>query len=136
MMQRLLKNSVKPDDQNENGCWLWTGQCGNSGYGRFPYRITVDTVNEWGEPVQLKKVRHKSAHREMELHCRQTDVQREADLVADEWLLAVAVETVSMDPDEHTIEHLCCCRRCINPDHWIIVTRAENTSLMWQRVSK
>ena len=132
MVQRLLKNSVKPDDQNENGCWLWTGQLNRNGYGRFPYR--AKDVNEWGEPVT--KIRHKSAHREMELHCRQTDVQREADLVADEWLLAVAVETVEMDRDTETIEHLCCCRHCINPDHWIIVTRAENTSLMRKRIGK
>lgn len=136
MMQRLLKNSVKPDDQNENGCWLWTGTLNNASYGRFPYRVAVDAVNEWGEPVQLKKVRHKFAHREMELHCRQVDAQRDADMSADAWLLAVAVATIEMDPDEQTIEHLCACRRCINPDHWIVVTRAENTALMQQRVRK
>jgi len=136
MYARLLKNSVLAPDQNENGCWLWIGQFGNSQYGRFPYRVTINTVDEWGQPVQVKKVRHKLAHREMELHCRQTDVQRDADMAADDWLLASVVEQVKMDPDEHTIEHLCACRRCINPDHWIVVTRAENTSLMRKRVCK
>ena len=35
---------------------------------------------------------------------------------------------------DDTIDHLCCFRRCINPDHWTEpVTRAENTSLMQQR---
>ena len=25
LFERLVVNSHKPDDQNENGCWLWTG---------------------------------------------------------------------------------------------------------------
>jgi hypothetical protein len=136
LYQRLVANSVKPDDQTENGCWIWTGALNNSGYGRYPYRTTIDTVDEWGQPVRLKKVRHRLAHRVMEQLQRRNVAQLAADLAAEEWLLGAAVELADMDPDTETIEHLCACRRCICPDHWIVVTRAENTALMRKRIGK
>ena len=32
--ERLVANSEKPDDQNENGCWVWTGKTDGK---RWPY---------------------------------------------------------------------------------------------------
>jgi len=128
LFTRLVRNSIKPDDQNENGCWLWTGTLNNANYGRFPYRLTL--------PNGLKKVRHKSAHRSMEQEVRDQAAQLDADMAAEDWLLAAVTAADALDPDTETIEHLCVCRRCINPDHWIVVTRAENTALMQQRRKK
>lgn len=34
---------------------------------------------------------------------------------------------------DDTIDHECCFRRCINPDHWNVVTRAQNTRNMTVR---
>ena len=34
LFERLVANSHKPDDQNENGCWLWTGTTDGK---RWPY---------------------------------------------------------------------------------------------------
>ena len=39
MYERLVANSEKPDDQNENGCWVWTGRRHNSNYGVLAVRI-------------------------------------------------------------------------------------------------
>lgn len=38
-----------------------------------------------------------------------------------------------LDPDLETVEHLCECTSCINPDHFILLPRAENTRLMNDR---
>lgn len=38
LFERLLANSVKLDDQNDNGCWVWIGKnC--RGYGRLNVRL-------------------------------------------------------------------------------------------------
>lgn len=97
---RLIANSEKPDDQNENGCWLWTGNTDRKGYGRLSLRIP-------GKPNPTG-VR---AHRAME------EVFRED----------------SLHPDLETIEHLCATTGCVNPDHWVTMTRAENTAAMRKR---
>jgi hypothetical protein len=52
LYERLIANSEKPEDQNENGCWLWTaGQ--RKGYGRLNVYVEGRTVT-------------RAAHREME----------------------------------------------------------------------
>jgi hypothetical protein len=133
MLTRLLKNSEPAPEQNENGCWIWTGSQNNAQYGRYPYRVVVDTVDEWGEPVRVNKVRHQLAHRAMVMVQRQQDEQLAADLAADGLFLGPPVPVRQMDPDEETVEHLCACRQCINPDHMIVVTRAKKRSLMQER---
>ncbi len=95
LYERMLANSEKPDDQNENGCWLWTSKTDNK---RWPYPRM--NVSRNGKHTTVAPAR------EME------KVFRDAPL----------------DPDMHTIEHLCRTPMCINPDHWILLTRAENTA--------
>jgi len=55
MYERLVANSEKPDDQNENGCWVWLGRVAGKGrpYGRVNKRIDGKHTTE-------------AAHREME----------------------------------------------------------------------
>lgn len=95
MYERLVANSEKPDDQNENGCWNWTGTTDGK---RWPYGKVNVRVN--GKHKTVK------AHREMEQQFHEKPLH----------------------PDEQTVEHLCCNRLCINPDHFILLTRAENSS--------
>ncbi len=95
LYERMLANSEKPDDQNENGCWLWTGKTDGK---RWPY----PRMNMWRDG----KNRAVSPAREMEKVFNDTP----------------------LDPDAHTIEHLCRTPLCINPDHWILLTRAENAA--------
>jgi hypothetical protein len=98
---RLIANSEKPDDQNENGCWLWTGRTdGKRGgeYGRMNVRVE-------GEHTTVQP------HRVME------------EVLTDR----------KLDPETETIDHLCGSTLCINPDHWLLVTRVVNSKLSQQR---
>ena len=54
MYERLVANSEKPDDQNECGCWLWTGKTDGK---RWPYGKV--NVRIEGKHVSLR------AHRAM-----------------------------------------------------------------------
>lgn len=38
-----------------------------------------------------------------------------------------------LDPENETIEHLCAVKHCINPDHFALLTRAENSAARWTR---
>ena len=55
MYERLIANSEKPDDQNENGCWVWTGKTDSK---RWPYGM----VTKRGKDGKVVNVR---AHRAM-----------------------------------------------------------------------
>lgn len=37
--ERVLAKVVKPDDQNENGCWIYAGRVDKDGYGRLNLRV-------------------------------------------------------------------------------------------------
>lgn len=39
----------------------------------------------------------------------------------------------TLHPDDETVEHLCACTGCVNPDHLTLLTRAENTAEMQRR---
>ncbi len=123
---RLLANSAKPDDQNECGCWEWQGHLSTRGYGAMSKRVP-------GRRTPRKAL----AHREMEQHFRDLEAEREFDLAqpGDWWStpLVMGIKAPPMDPEE-TTEHLCYRHRCCNPDHWIHVTRAQNSALMRKRV--
>lgn len=106
MFERLVANSVKPEDQNENGCWLWVGPVDHK---RVPYGQVSKRVD--GKHVNVK------AHREMENQCRCGD------------------DDVPLLPTE-TIDHLCGVSLCINPDHWRIETRERNSQLAQERRRK
>lgn len=53
---RLIANSEKPDDQNENGCWLWTGRTDGKRGGEYG-RMNV---------YRGGKIKTVQPHREME----------------------------------------------------------------------
>lgn len=94
LYERLVANSHKPDDQNENGCWLWTGKTDGK---RWPYGKI--NVRRDGQHVSLR------AHRAM----------------------AETMEERPLDPDHETVEHLCGNPLCINPDHFELIDRVDNS---------
>lgn len=98
---RLIANSVKPDDQNENGCWIWVG------------RTDGKRGGEYGRMNVRRDGKHKTVqpHREME-----------------ELLIGR-----KLCPETETIDHLCTNTLCINPDHWVLVTRVVNSQRSQQR---
>ncbi len=93
LYERLVANCAPAPDQNENGCWLWTGSTNRPGPSGYP-RLNVYACG-------TRKTT--AAHRLM------------AELVAEQPI-----------PEDHEVDHLCNVRRCINPDHLEVVTRAEN----------
>jgi HNH endonuclease len=99
MFERLVANSVKPDKQNENGCWQWIGPTDGK---RWPYGQVSKRVN--GKHKTIK------AHREMENKFRKVPLA-----------------------EDETIDHLCMNPLCVNPDHFSVVTRVENSRLSQQR---
>lgn len=114
---RLMAHIDEPE--NEQACWEWNGNITGSGYGSFQVRVP-------GKPTPRKRY----AHREIEHVLRGSN---EFDLDDDPLGPILVVERPRLDPDDETIEHQCGNRRCCNPDHWIIVSRAKNTSLAWER---
>lgn len=119
--ERLLANSAEPE--TENGCWLWTSKLHNSNYGTLTHRVPGRST-----PKRVY------AHREMERVLMQNVLQLAADLAEpDPFKLGPKIELPSLDPDRETIDHLCYWRRCVNPDHWEVVSRSENTSRMRTR---
>jgi hypothetical protein len=124
MFERLIANSDgPPEGQLETGCWPWTGRLHNSNYGVLSVRVP-------GRPSPTKVF----AHREMEQLIRDNAAQLEADMAeSDPWLLGPTVKAPPLDPEDETIDHHCCWRRCVNFDHWTTVTRARNSALMQER---
>jgi hypothetical protein len=69
----------------------------------------------------------------MEQLFRTAAAQRAADdAIPDPFTLAATVTPVVLTYDE-TIDHQCWCQSCACPDHWVVVTRAKNTSNMRTR---
>lgn len=126
LFERLLANSDgPPEDQLEGtGCWPWTGNLSNWNYGTYQARVN-------GRP------RKQYAHRSVEQIMRDNAAQLAADLAEpDPWKLGPTVKSATLHPDDETIDHRCCYRRCISPDHWDVVTRAQNTAIMRARLTK
>lgn len=124
LYERVLANSEKPDDQNECGCWLWTGRTA-CGYGRMTVRVP-------GKPHPGVVL----AHRATEQHLRDLAAQLASDdAQAGDWWDTVlpTVTAAPLCPENETLDHLCCTQRCVNPDHWQPETRARNTQLAAQR---
>lgn len=48
-------------------------------------------------------------------------------------LMKEIMEGRPLHPDDETVEHRCQVTSCINPDHTILLTRAENTADMQRR---
>ena len=122
MFERLIANSHKPDDQNENGCWPWAGVLGTRNYG-------IVSVREPGR----RTPRSVFAHRAMEQAFRNAEAQRKSDDAQPLWGPLPTVTAPPLRPDDETIDHLCYLRRCVHPDHWNVETRARNTALMQSR---
>lgn len=129
LFERLVANSSgPPEGQNENGCWLWSGNTDSKGYGRLALRMPGRK-----NPTGVR------AHRAMEQHLRAQDALREADFAAQDPFGPLHDDgdlLADMDPDEETIEHLCGNEGCVNPDHWVTLTRAMNTIAMYERRAK
>jgi hypothetical protein len=123
MFTRLVANSSgPPEGQNENGCWPWTSSVTAKGYGRLNVR------------GQGRKHVQKSSHRVMETEMRLSAARNAADDAAPLWgPLRDEVTVKESHPDDETLDHGCWNRGCINPDHWSVVTRAENTQEMNDR---
>lgn len=66
MYHRLVSNCAKPEDQNENGCWFYTGKLDRYGYGQINKRVD-------GKHVSVK------AHREMEQQFRDAPLDPELE---------------------------------------------------------
>lgn len=112
--ERLVANTAEPE--NDQACWLWTGGLSNSNYGRFSKREGARMVKPF-------------AHREM---FKQFIPDIELDLDDDPFGPIVVLPGEELGYDD-TIEHLCFNKRCINPDHHIVLSRAENTARMQAR---
>lgn len=82
MYERLIANSEKPDDQNENGCWLWTGRTDGK---RWPY----GRMNVW----RNGKVTTAAPHREME------NQFRDSPLETDDTIDHMCGNTLCVNPD-------------------------------------
>ena len=81
MFERLVANSEKPDDQNENGCWLWTGKRDRRGeYGH---------LNTWVDG----KVKVVKAHRVM------ANLFRGAPLTEEETVDHICWSGLCINPD-------------------------------------
>jgi hypothetical protein len=70
----------------------------------------------------------------METEMRLSAARNAADDAAPLWgPLRDEVTVKESHPDDETLDHGCWNRGCINPDHWSVVTRAENTQEMNDR---
>ena len=98
LYERLLANSTIPEGQSET-TGCWEWTGRTDGKRGGEY----GRMNVWRDG----KVKTVQPHREME---------------------KIVAGKESLHPDEETIEHLCGNTRCINPDHWILLTRAKNTA--------
>jgi hypothetical protein len=121
LFTRLIANTVIPEGQNEHtGCWGWNGYIGKHGYGTLSIRLP-NKINPMSCLI----------HREMEQIVR--GEYNEFDLDDDPLGPIMLVPRPRLGYDE-TVDHLCCFRRCGNPDHWLDpISRAENTALMQAR---
>jgi hypothetical protein len=123
LFQRLIANTAEPE--NERACWVWTGNTDGKGYGRLSLRLPGRS-----SPTGMR------AHRVMEGIFRAGQRVLQADDAIDDPFAPLHEEHAmfdEMDPDEETIEHLCATPGCIHPDHWILLTRGQNTIAMHER---
>jgi hypothetical protein len=90
--ERIVRMSTKPDDQNENGCWIWRGVL-TRGYPRMNMRF--------GSALRMLR-----AHR---VSAALAEVGTETEHVKN---LILAYEIAGFECD-----HLCNDTRCVNPDH-------------------
>jgi hypothetical protein len=129
LSRRIIAATEPIEGQNECGCWSWIGSIGTRGYGQIAIRVP-----------DRRTPRTFLSHRALEQALRDQAAEREFDLAqpGDWWdtPLVMGIKAPPMHPHEETIEHLCAHRSCNNPDHWITVTRAENSALMRKRVTR
>jgi len=91
-----LADKIKIDG---NGCWIWTGHIGRTGYGRGRHEVAFDPYYVNG---RLRGGRRTAVHR-----------------VVHELLKGPI-------PDGLQIDHLCEVRSCCNPAHLEAVTQSVN----------
>ena len=102
ILARLVANTHEPE--NEQSCWVWKSKfvCHN-GYGRLGLSLQ-------GRP---KLMAHRASWLLFEIGC---------DSTYEDLLIA----NINFTCSGLELNHLCCNRLCINPDHFEIVTPKEN----------
>lgn len=110
-LHRLIANTEEP--QSSTGCWPWAGRCEPKGYGRLNARID-------GKHTKLY------AHREMMHQVEGEFIEIHLD-AEDPFGPIILIPAARRGYDE-TLDHLCWGPSCCNPDHFEVVTRAENSS--------
>jgi hypothetical protein len=112
--ERIVANTAEPE--NDQACWPWTGGLNNANYGRLSRREGDRMVKDL-------------AHREM-FKAFIPDIELALDDDPFGPFVVLPGEELTYND---TIEHLCFNRRCCNPDHHVVLSRAENTSSMQAR---
>jgi hypothetical protein len=102
LWERIVANIHPPE--NEQACWEWAGNVDRKGYGRLSLRLPGKRDATGVRVTRLV-----------------LGVLRAQEQESDELFIL-------MDPDEETVEHLCCNTCCVNPDHLVILTRGENAA--------
>ena len=125
-LTRTVRTKVEPCDCPEHAddpCWVWTGACDSSGYAAVKMRGTL---------VQVHRYTHERMVGPIELPC---DTCRGRFGGESGYVYTATMESIpcsrcastGLDPDP-TVDHLCQGHRnCINPTHFEIVSRSENS---------
>lgn len=116
MLHRLIANSEAEEDQ-PCACWNWTSRLHTKGYGR---------LNAWRDGKVVTLLAHREMHRVV------NGEYTEIHLDDDPFGPFLMIPTTPLGYDE-TIDHLCWNTQCINPDHFEVVTRVENSVRMRAR---
>lgn len=112
LFARLVANTAEPEWSR--ACWNWTAGLHVRGYAR---------VNVWD--AERGKSILRLGHRLM-----WAEINRPLTV---EWVDEFTYRLVEPLPLEYddTVDHLCLNRRCINPDHLRLLSRADNTRHRW-----
>jgi len=81
------------EPENEQSCWLWLSNTDAKGYARLTLRLPSRK-----NPTAVRVTRLVEGI----FRARARDAEDLFDV---------------LDPDEETIQHLCTCTSCVNPDH-------------------
>jgi hypothetical protein len=111
MFTRLLANSTEPESLT--ACWNWEGRLHGKGYGRLNARRDGRHVTVYA---------HREMHRVVEGEFIEIHLDDEDPFGP---ILLIPVAPPHYD---ETIDHLCWNTQCINPDHFEVVSRSENSA--------
>lgn len=107
LFTRLLKNTTTSEEENEGGCWLWTGMV----KARYP---RVNIRNDENEHKQIRPNRAMLVLME---------VGSETEHF---WQLYKLYSLAELEAD-----HICWQPMCVNPDHLQWLTSEDNRNRRW-----